>query len=131
MAEHNILGRLGEDEACYYLLERDIHILERNWHGTDCEIDIIADDYGEIIFVEVKTRTTTDYEMPEDAVDADRMYRMSRAAEEYLLRHDLTKNPYRFDIIALNGTQPPFNIRHIVNAFYLKPKKRKRLPGIN
>lgn len=126
MAEHNILGRQGEDEACYYLLERDVHILERNWHGHDCEIDIIADDYGEIVFIEVKTRTSTANEMPEDAVDANRMYRMSRAAEEYLYLHDLQHNPFRFDIMALDGAEPPFRIRHIVNAFPLKPKKMQQ-----
>lgn len=120
MAEHNILGRLGEDEACYYLVERDIHIRERNWHGHDCEIDIIAEDYGEIIFIEVKTRTTTDFEMPEDAVDNIRMKRMSKAAEEYLLKNSLQGFPFRFDIIALDGKKPPFRIRHIVNAFDMK-----------
>lgn len=126
MAAHNILGKQGEDEACYYLIERDIHILERNWHGEDCEIDIIAEHYGMIIFIEVKTRTSTGNEMPEDAVDANRMYRMSRAAEEYLQCNLLAKNPYRFDIIALDGAAPSFTIRHIVDAFPLKPKKRRR-----
>lgn len=125
MAEHNILGRQGEDEACYYLVERDIHILERNWHGQDCEVDIIAEDYGMIIFIEVKTRSTTNYEMPEDAVDAIRMQRLSRAAEEYLYRNNLQHNPFRFDIIALDGAAPPFRIRHIVDAFSLKPKKKR------
>lgn len=123
MAQHNELGRRGEDEACYYLLERDIHILERNWHGRDCEVDIIADDYGEIIFIEVKTRTSTDYELPEDAVDANRMYRLSRAAEEYLHQNGLTQYPYRFDIIAIDGVAPNFHLRHIKEAFLLKPRK--------
>lgn len=123
MAQHNILGKKGEDEACFYLVERDIHILERNWRGEDCEIDIIAEEYGEIIFIEVKTRTSTADGMPEEAVDTNRMYRMSRAAEEYLHRNELTKYPYRFDIIALDGTLPDLRLRHIVNAFTLKPKK--------
>lgn len=125
MAQHNILGRKGEDEACFYLLERDIHILERNWRGRDCELDIIAEDYGEIIFIEVKTRATLINELPEDAVDAYRMYRISRAAEEYLYTNHLEKNPYRFDIIAIDGTEPPYCIRHIVDAFSLKPKKHR------
>lgn len=125
MAQHNELGKIGEDEACYYLIERDIHILERNWRGQECEVDIIAEDYGMIIFIEVKTRSTTNYEMPEDAVDARRMYRLSRAAEEYLFRNRLERNPFRFDIIALDGAAPPFRIRHIVDAFPLKPKKKR------
>lgn len=118
MAQHNILGREGEYAACVYLLERDIHILERNWYGHDCEIDIIAEDYGEVIFIEVKTRTTaTDDVRPEDAVDVYRMRRLRLAAQEYLTLHGLTKNPYRFDIIALDGAAPHFHIRHITHAF--------------
>lgn len=126
MAAHNELGRKGEDEACAYLLERDIHILERNWNGRDCEVDIIADDYGEVIFVEVKTRSSLKDGLPEDAVDGYRMYRLSRAAEEYLYANHLEKYPFRFDIIAVDLTVTPCNIRHIVDAFYLKPKKPPR-----
>lgn len=126
MANHNELGRLGELEACYYLTERDIHIIERNWHGKDCEVDIIANDYGMIIFIEVKTRSRTDHEDPEEAVDANRMYRLSRAAEEYLWHNGLEKNPFRFDIIAVEGSEPPFRLRHIVDAFPLKPKKWRK-----
>lgn len=127
MAAHNELGRKGEDEACAYLLERDIHILERNWNGRDCEVDIIADDYGEVIFVEVKTRSSLKDGLPEDAVDGYRMYRLSRAAEEYLYANHLEKYPFRFDIIAIDLTVTPYNIRHIVDAFPFKPKKRPRL----
>lgn len=129
MAQHNELGRRGEQEACYYLAERDIHIIERNWRGDGGEVDIIADDYGMIIFVEVKTRSRTDYEAPEEAVDARRMYRLSRAAEEYLWRNGLEKNPYRFDIIAVEGEAPPFRIRHIVNAFDFRPKRHADAPN--
>lgn len=125
MTAHNILGRQGEEEACRYLLRQDYHILERNWRGQDCEVDIIADEYGEIVFVEVKTRTSIAYEMPEEAVDAQRMYRLSRASEEYLYRHNLQHNPFRFDIIALHGPEPPFQIRHIKNAFRLKPYRHR------
>lgn len=125
MAEHNVLGQEGEDEACAYLLERDIHILERNWHGRDCEVDIIADDYGEVIFIEVKTRTTLNDELPEDAVSGYRMYRLSRAAEEYLNANHLEKYPFRFDIIAIDLTVAPCRLRHIIDAFPLKPKKRR------
>lgn len=125
MAQHNELGREGENEACAYLIERDIHILERNWHGRDCEVDIIADDYGEVIFIEVKTRTTLNDELPEDAVDGYRMYRLSRAAEEYLNANHLEKYPFRFDIIAIDLTVAPCRLRHIIDAFPLKPKKRR------
>lgn len=122
MAQHNELGREGENEACAYLIERDIHILERNWHGRDCEVDIIADDYGEIIFIEVKTRTSLKDGLPEDAVTGYRMNRMSRAADEYRYVNHLEKYPFRFDIIAIDYTDTPCRIRHIVDAFAHKRK---------
>lgn len=125
MAEHNILGRRGEDEAAYYLSERDIHILERNWRCDSGEIDIIAEDYGLIIFVEVKTRSANQLAAPEDAVDAYRMRRLSRAADEYRHKHNLLAYPFRFDIISLVETEAGFDLRHIPGAFrFVKQKPR-------
>lgn len=125
MAQHNELGRIGERQAAYYLLDSGLHILETNWRCPYCEIDIIAEDYGEIIFIEVKTRTSTRNEMPEDAVDHYRMVRISKAAEYYLAKNGLRKNPYRFDIIAIDYDTPPYRIRHIVSAFDSKVEPPK------
>ncbi len=52
MAAHNELGQAGETAATQYLLERDYHILERNWRAHPHEVDIIADDFGEIVWDE-------------------------------------------------------------------------------
>ena len=56
MAQHNELGKEGEARASLYLLLNGYHILARNLRDPHCEIDIIADDYGEVAFIEVKTR---------------------------------------------------------------------------
>ena len=124
MAEHNDLGREGETRSVLYLLLRDYHILECNWHGAACEIDIIAAHYGEIVFVEVKTRNYHDGTSPEEAVTSNRMYRMSRAAEEYLTTHRLQDYPFRFDIISLLVKDEEWKLQHIKQAFFLKPKER-------
>lgn len=122
MAQHNDLGREGETQALLYLLLRDYHILECNWIGKDCEIDIIAAHYGEIVFIEVKTRTFHEGVQPEDAVDSNRMYRMSRAAEEYITTHRLEEFPFRFDIMSFVVHDGEWRLRHIRQAFFLKPK---------
>ena len=58
MAQHNELGRLGEQQACRYLAEKGYSLLARNWRLGHLEIDIIADYFGEVVFVEVKTRSS-------------------------------------------------------------------------
>lgn len=132
MAQHNDLGRWGEEEAAFYLLRSGFHILEHNWRCPYCEIDIIAEYYGLIVFIEVKTRTSTRNELPEEAVDHYRMVRISRAAEFYLHQHRLKKYPYRFDIIAIDLDNSSVNLRHIVDAFDSKiepPKPSTFLSG--
>ena len=124
MAQHNDLGREGETRSVLYLLQRDYHILECNWHGAACEIDIIAAHYGEIVFVEVKTRNFHDGTSPEEAVTSNRMYRMSRAAEEYRTTHRLQDYPFRFDIISILVKDEEWKLQHIKQAFFLKPKER-------
>lgn len=126
MAEHNDLGKEGEVRASLYLLLRGYHILARNWRGADCEVDIIADDYGEVVFVEVKTRMQHGEVLPEEAVTANRMYRMSRAAEEFLAANRLRENPFRFDIIALTKDGENWKLRHLKQAFLFRPKKPVR-----
>ena len=56
MADHNELGREGEDEALLYLTQKGYTLLARNWRIGHLEIDIVAEWFGEIVFVEVKTR---------------------------------------------------------------------------
>lgn len=124
MAQHNDLGREGETRSVLYLLQRDYHILECNWQGTDCEIDLIAAHYGEIVFIEVKTRTFHEGVRPEEAVTSNRMYRMSRAAEEYLTTHRFQDYPFRFDIISILVKDEEWKLQHIKQAFFLKPKER-------
>lgn len=61
MAQHNELGKKGEEEACLYLTTRGYRLLARNYRFGHWETDIIADYFGELVFVEVKTRRNEDY----------------------------------------------------------------------
>ena len=69
MSAHNILGKAGEDAAAKYLEQNGYTIRDRNWRKNHLELDIVADKDKELIIVEVKTRSNTDYIEPQDAVN--------------------------------------------------------------
>ena len=124
MALHNQLGALGEEVAAHYLSQLEYRLLERNWRTGHLEVDIIADYYGEIVFVEVKTRTSDEWSDPAAAVDRHKREHLSLAARAYMRQQQVGDVPFRFDIIALVGSAPPFEIVHYKNAFPLELPQR-------
>ncbi len=124
MAQHNTLGLAGEEAAARYLMFRNYSIRERNWRCGRLEIDIIAERYGLLVFVEVKSRRNESYGSPAEAVDRQKMLHTLTAANAYIRLHRLVM-PVRFDIVAVIGEQPPFRIEHIRDAF------RPGLPDIH
>lgn len=116
MAQHNELGKKGEDEAVRYLLTKGYKITSRNWRFYGYEIDVVAEVDEFIVFVEVKTRTSSMYGNPEDFVGKGRRKRMAEAANHYLIEHEIDK-PARFDIIGLIWNGKRFDIDHIDDAF--------------
>lgn len=116
MAQHNLIGQLGEEVACRYLAQLDYHLLHRNWRCGHLEVDIVADDYGEIVFVEVKTRTSEHIADALDAVTLEKRKNLLQAAKAYMAYFCIDR-PYRFDVVTVVGQQPPFQITHIPNAF--------------
>lgn len=69
MASHNELGKEGENAAVKYLLEKGYEIRHRDWHSGHRDLDIVAQKDGELVIVEVKTRSDACFGQPEDAVD--------------------------------------------------------------
>lgn len=116
MADHNELGRKGENEAVSYLKSEGYKIIDRNWRKHGYEIDIIALSGEYIVFVEVKTRTTYDYGNPEDFVNKQRQRRMISAANIYLNYFEIDTPP-RFDIVGIVWDGFKFQIKHIEDAF--------------
>lgn len=116
MGQHNDLGRLGEELAARYLVERDYSILDRNWRYSHWEIDIVAEFAGEIVFVEVKTRSHETVTAAREAVDRSKQELIVKAAEAYLGEKRLW-NPWRYDIITLVGTASPYRLHHYRYAF--------------
>jgi putative endonuclease len=113
------LGRRGEDAATRFLQKLGYRILARGLDSRLGELDIIAVDGRTIVFVEVKTRTSTDAGHPADAVDATKQRRMTQAALAYLKSHGLLQHAARFDVVAVtwpeNARRP--TIEHYKNAF--------------
>ena len=101
MAEHNIIGQIGEETACQMMKKKGFHIAETNWRFGHLEMDIIAISRKEIAFVEVKTRTSTfGGKRPEEYVDDLKRRRMAAAANVYIKMKKIELVP-RFDIIGL------------------------------
>ena len=116
MAEHNDLGKLGEEIAVQYLTDKGYEILERNWHNVHKEVDIIAKDGRFLVIVEVKTRQSSKNGEPDLAVTRQKQRMLISAANSYIFRNRLDLET-RFDIISIvfNNGEPV--IDHIEDAF--------------
>lgn len=115
------VGESGERAAAEYLVNRGYAILERNFRSRGGEVDIVAKDRdGCIIFVEVKTRRSLTYGLPQLAVTQRKQHQISKGALTWLSKNRRYDNPARFDVIAVllqDGAAP--QIEHIPNAFDL------------
>lgn len=117
MAEHNELGRLGEAMAVEYLQKNGYEILATNWVYQKAEIDIIARKNSILAIVEVKTRSSEDFGLPQDFVNRKKIRLLLKAVDEYTARHEINDN-VRFDIIAVSKSAQGFSIEHLEDAFY-------------
>ncbi|MDR1557003.1 MAG: YraN family protein [Tannerellaceae bacterium] len=117
MAEQNLTGKEGEEEARSFLIEQGYVIYHVNWRWKHYEIDIIAADDEELVVVEVKTRSADYLVSPEESIDRGKIRRLVAAADVYVRRFRLDK-PVRFDIITLIKNENGYETEHIENAFY-------------
>lgn len=118
--EHLRRGELGERAARKFLQQKGLHFLTANFRSTRGEIDLVFREGGNLIFVEVKTRSSEDWTRPAAAVDARKRRLLSQTALDYL---KLLKNPpvkFRFDIVeVLLSDGAVREIRHLPDAFPL------------
>ena len=103
MAAHNELGKWGEDQAAEYLQHHGYRIIERDWKSGRRDIDIIATEGNEVVFVEVKTRRNRLYGEPEEAVDYRKLQNLRLAINHYIKYRRINLDA-RFDIITVVGT---------------------------
>ncbi len=117
MAEHNELGKKGEQLAVDFLLKNNYKIIERNYRFDRAEVDIIAKKDAILAIVEVKTRSTKDFGNPQDFVKPKQIKNLVKAVDEYINENDLDLE-VRFDIIAIVKEKNGYDIEHLENAFY-------------
>lgn len=110
-------GKQGEEIAAQYLKEKGYQILERNFYAKRGEIDIIAKEKQEIVFVEVKTRSNHQYGNPAEAVNLHKIHHIYDTAKYYIYRKKLENIPTRFDVIEIdiNFLKQIYQINHIKN----------------
>ena len=107
------LGRAGELKAVEFLKKKGFKILKTNYKTFCGEIDVIALDGENVVFIEVKTRTNDDFGLPSEAVTAKKREKYYKVALEFLQREKKNDCPCRFDVIEIENGQ----INHIIDAF--------------
>ncbi len=111
------LGIIGEEIAVNYLKSINYEILSRNFYCKQGEIDIIAKDNEDYVFVEVKTRTNAEYGEPADAVNEIKKKHLRRAIEYYIYINKLENEYIRIDIIEVYIADRNY-VHHIKNTIF-------------
>jgi len=101
MRRHIATGKLGEDLAAGWLLNRGFKILNRNWKGDRLEIDLIAKKENTLHFIEVKTRRSHWFGLPEQRVGRRKIQNMASAAELFLISTN-SECMIQLDIMAIS-----------------------------
>ena len=114
-----LLGNRGEQAAERHLKAQGLRILKRGLRTRRGELDLVALDGRQVVFVEVKTRLDHDAGHPVEAVGLDKQHKITELALAFLKKHGLLDSPARFDVVAVtwpeNQKEP--TIEHFRNAF--------------
>lgn len=114
MHAKDALGRRGEDAAAAHLARQGWVIIDRNWRCAEGELDIVARDGAELVVCEVKTRSTTDYGTPVEAVTPAKAARLRRLAIRWLAAHGVDHAAVRVDVLGLVIDGPGrFTVDHL------------------
>ena len=117
MAEHNETGKRGEELAAGFLQKKGLKIRETNWRLFRYEVDLIAEEKGVLVIVEVKTRTSATVAAPETAVTKEKQRHLIAAANAYIRLKGLNLE-VRFDIISIVIAGENHQLTYIPDAFY-------------
>ncbi|WP_350349981.1 YraN family protein [Agromyces sp. G08B096] len=114
MAHNTELGRRGEELAVGHLVARGMQVIERNWRCRLGEIDIVARDGHDTVFVEVKTRTSADFGHPFEAITPMKLARLRRLAIAWCEQSEAVVGRIRLDAVAvLAPVEAPALIEHL------------------
>ena len=119
MRAKDALGHYGQRSAERYLVESGLTVVERNWRCPDGELDLIATEGPVLVFCEVKTRSSTAYGDPAEAVLGAKALRLRRLALRWLAQQQAYGDPrfwpeLRFDVVSvLRAPRGPAKVRHL------------------
>ncbi len=116
MDPRRIFGNQGEDEAATFLKKKGYKILETQFTTRFGEIDLIALDGDEIVFVEVKTRRSLAMGYPEESVHEKKLHKLEIAAGAYLASVTKEEVPHRFDVVAIVVQGNDREFRHLIGV---------------
>jgi len=116
MSNNREKGRLGETIAADYLMKNGYRIIEKNYRTKLGEIDLIAEKDNILVFIEVKSRSNTNFGFPYEAVNRKKINRIIKASLVYLKQKGYENYQIRYDIIEIFLSRDG-KINHIKNAF--------------
>ncbi len=122
MTTTNDIGDRGEDVAAAYLEETGYRVLERNYHFERNEVDLVCfdpDAGGELVFVEVKTRSGLEFGAPEASITDEKQEALIKVAQAYLHERQFEGAPARFDVVTVLLTDADPEVSHYENAFWM------------
>ena len=105
------IAKIGENIACKYLIQKNYSIIGRNVKYREGEIDIIAQKAKQLVFIEVKARTSLTWGYPEEALTVQKKKNFLKAINRYLLTSGYMGN-YSADLIAIDLIKNQAKIRH-------------------
>ena len=117
--EKKEIGQKGENLAVAYLQNLGYKVLERNYRCKLGEVDIIARDNDTLVFIEVRTRSSLDFGLPQESINRRKRHQISKVALEYMIRRKLKNIPARFDVVAISLEPGKEKVDHIKDAFEL------------
>lgn len=106
-------GNMGEEISCDYLEKLGYQIIDRNFICRQGEIDIVAKDKDEYVFIEVKTRSNLCYGRPREAVNDNKQKHIYKSTKYYLYRNRLNDVFVRFDVIEIYLVEKKCKLRHL------------------
>ena len=108
-------GKLGEEIALKYIISKGGKVIERNYRTKIGEVDLIVRLNGELVFVEVKSRSNINYGYPSESVNYKKKRKITNVAKYYIFDNSLENLSIRFDVIEIYLNEKKIN--HIANAF--------------
>ena len=111
----NARGSSGEDIAVKYLQTHGYRVLDRNFTTSVGEVDIFVTDESTLIAVQVKSRLSLEYGTPAEAVNHEKIKKISQVTSQYIKKFRLFGTPVRFDVVEVYIADKTVN--HIKNAF--------------